>query len=307
MAAAFRAAGARADPRHRAEPHGDRRRGQPLLARRAGMGAGEPLRALVRHRLGGGASRPRRQGAGAGARRAVRHGAGRRARWSCASMPADGSFAVWAHGTHKLPVCAAALRAHPARRRPRRARRRRRRRSAGAAPADPRWAALRGGASPTAPRRSTPALAAFRGAPGSRGSWAALDALIADAALAGGEVQPRPATRSTTAASSRSAISRGCGSRTRRSSRPRSAWCSRWSTRAWSTGCGSTISTGCATRRPTCRRLRQRRRGRSGCSSRRSLRTTRRCRPTGASTARPATSSPTCSPGSWSTRAARRR
>jgi (1->4)-alpha-D-glucan 1-alpha-D-glucosylmutase len=56
--------------RHRAEPHGRRRRIEPLVERRARMGAGEPLRALLRHRLASARCGARRQGAVALPRRA---------------------------------------------------------------------------------------------------------------------------------------------------------------------------------------------------------------------------------------------
>ncbi|AXQ93733.1 malto-oligosyltrehalose synthase [Cereibacter azotoformans] len=85
-----------------------------------------------------------------------------------------GAFAVWAHDTHKLPICpqtyAMILRAAPgyeelaadfeA--------------AGEAGPADPVWADLRRRLRKTDP---TPALAAFRGTPGDLESWAALDRL----------------------------------------------------------------------------------------------------------------------------------
>ncbi len=63
--------------RLRAQPHGRRLR-QSLVARRARMGPAQPLRHLLRHRLGGERARLPRQDHAAGARRPVRQGAGGR-------------------------------------------------------------------------------------------------------------------------------------------------------------------------------------------------------------------------------------
>jgi (1->4)-alpha-D-glucan 1-alpha-D-glucosylmutase len=88
----------------------------------------------------------------------------------------EGRFAVWAHGTHKLPVCprhyhrilgagqselaarAAAL--------------------ADASPADPRWSALTAAIADAAAAGQLQCLRAFNGRPGDPASWRALDALI---------------------------------------------------------------------------------------------------------------------------------
>jgi hypothetical protein len=111
-----RRARAEADPGFRAEPHGGRRRRQPALARRAGMGAGLDPRRLVRHRLGPGQPLSDRQAAGAVPRRAVRRGAGIRrsgptARTSCRSArcttPASSATPIprWSASATGLPAC----------------------------------------------------------------------------------------------------------------------------------------------------------------------------------------------------------
>ena len=86
-------------------------------------------------------------------------------------------LAVWAHGTHRLPICprdyAQVLRHAPA--------------LAGLAddlpadaePDDPRWQAVKGRLGAAAPDDIAPALAALAGTPGEADSWEALDALIA--------------------------------------------------------------------------------------------------------------------------------
>ena len=78
-----RRGGLGADPRHRAQPHGGRC-GQRLVGRRAAPRPRQPLRPLVRHRLGG-----RRQGPAADPRPPARRGPGRgraRARRRCVPL-----------------------------------------------------------------------------------------------------------------------------------------------------------------------------------------------------------------------------
>ena len=94
-----------AHPRHRPQPHGDRRRQQSLLARRAALGSAQPLCALVRYRLEPPGPAPRGQGARS---RSSARAIGRRSTMGALELrfdPIEGGFAVWAHDTHKLPVC----------------------------------------------------------------------------------------------------------------------------------------------------------------------------------------------------------
>ena len=136
----------RPHPRHRAEPHGDRRRGQPLLARRARMGTRRaPTRA------GSTSTGPRPIPASP-------------ARSSCpssapptADVLADGGAraalrrrprAASRSGRttrHKLPICPRHYGTHPARRRPRRRGRRGFDAAAPLDPADRRWSELEAG------------------------------------------------------------------------------------------------------------------------------------------------------------------
>ncbi len=92
--------------------------------------------------------------------------------------PAEGGFAVWAHDTHKLPICprnygtilragglddlAAAFDA-----------------AAPRAASDPRWSEIKAEVSRSPGRDIERALQAFRGSEGDLASWSALDALIA--------------------------------------------------------------------------------------------------------------------------------
>ena len=307
MAAAFRAEGLGLIARHRAEPHGDRRRGEPLLARRAGMGAGEPLRragststgrrrtrargkVLVpvlgeRLRLG---ARARRAGAAVRRRDGRLRGLGARDAQAAGLRRGTTGAILRAGGLDALAAAAEAL--------------------ADAAPDDPRFRRC-GRRSRAARERADRAGARRLPRPaGAAGSWAALDGLIADAALAARRSSASTATRSTTGASSRSATSPGCGSRTRRSSRRRT----RLALRAGRRGAGRR-----APGRP--RRRAARPEGVSAAAARAggaAVLAARREDPrarrgaagrTGASTAPPATRSRTCSSGSWSIRPARRR
>ena len=104
MCEALKIARARTDPRFRAQSHGCRRRRQSAVARRARMGRGCGARRLVRHRVGSRAPLPAQQDPGAAARRSVRHRARARHARAASSTPTEGSFAVWAYGTHKLPI-----------------------------------------------------------------------------------------------------------------------------------------------------------------------------------------------------------
>ena len=71
MAAASARARDRHRPRHRAQSHGGGRRGQSLVARRAGEGCGKPVRAIFRHRLESTRRCAAQQGAGAVSGRAL--------------------------------------------------------------------------------------------------------------------------------------------------------------------------------------------------------------------------------------------
>ncbi len=216
MAAALPRPRPRPDPRHRAEPHGHRRRRQPLLARACWNGA-RPAPSPA-----GSTSTGTRPIPASPARCWCRSSATRTATSSppAASTlrfdPTEGSFAVWAHDTHKLPVCprdygtilragglddlAAAFDAAAPLRRPIRAGRARPTLAA-TGPASRRARRL-----PRHRRRSRPLVR--------------LDALIAAPALARRRSSPSTATPSTTAASSPSATSPASASRTRRSSTP---------------------------------------------------------------------------------------
>ena len=92
--------------------------------------------------------------------------------------PAEGSFAVWAHDSHKLPICprhygtilragglAAEAAAFDA--------------AAPLDPADRRWSELKAGLAAVPQASVARALAAFAGTPGDPATWSRLDALIA--------------------------------------------------------------------------------------------------------------------------------
>ena len=89
-------------PRHRAEPHGDRRRQQSLLARRAALGPRQPLAGWFDIDWNA-PTRPRRQAAAPGPRRELSAGARRRARSSSGSTR-RGQLRRLGARRHKLPV-----------------------------------------------------------------------------------------------------------------------------------------------------------------------------------------------------------
>ena len=115
LVAALRSARAGPHPRHRAEPHGRRRRRQCLVARRARMGPAEPLRQLLRHRLGAARPGAAQPDAGALPRRALWRGAGLRR--PDAALRCRDRAVLRAVLRAPLPDRAAALRPCPARRR----------------------------------------------------------------------------------------------------------------------------------------------------------------------------------------------
>ncbi len=103
-----RRGGLGADPRHRAQPHGGRC-GQRLVGRRAAPRPRQPLRPLLRHRLGGG-----RQDPAADPRPPARRGRWRRASSSATAMPSatspiacPPSTAAWRTSTGGWPGGAA--------------------------------------------------------------------------------------------------------------------------------------------------------------------------------------------------------
>ena len=180
----------RPHPRHRAEPHGDRRRGQPLLARRARVGRSEPLRALVRHRLGLDPSRPRRQGPRRPSSAPPTPTSSPTAASRCASTRPRAASRSGRTTRHKLPICprhygtilragglAAEAAAFDA--------------AAPLDPADRRWSELKAGLAAVPDASVARALAAFAGTPGDPAAWSRLDALIAAQHWRAGEVQPR--------------------------------------------------------------------------------------------------------------------
>ena len=164
------------DPRLRAEPHGHRRRSQPLLVEPAGMGTGEPLRPLVRRRLAEPLS-------GAGGRVLVPFlGTGLATALSDGALALrfdreEAAFAVWAHDTHKLPVrpadYAAILRAGGASELAERWEG-----AEEAGPGSPRIDELRAALRTASATLIEAALGAYAGTTGDPESWSALAALI---------------------------------------------------------------------------------------------------------------------------------
>ena len=220
MAAAFRAHGLGLIldivPNHMGIGGADNR----LLAERARMGRRRAPTRAGSTSTGIHLSRPRRQGAGALPRRPVRRGA-RRRRPRAALRPATRAASRSGRTTaHKLPsapaTTASILRAgrpgDTSRRLRRRCRARRRR---------PRWDELKSellAARGRGGRRR--ALAAFAGEPGDLASWSRARRADRAPSTGGRPSSTSTATRSTTAASSRSAISPASGSSCRRSSTP---------------------------------------------------------------------------------------
>ena len=89
----------------RAEPYGRRRRRQSALARRAGMGPGFGSCRMVRHRLGPGPPLPPRQSCSFPFSATSTAPCSRPGSSSFKFDEQEGSFAVWAYDTHKLPIC----------------------------------------------------------------------------------------------------------------------------------------------------------------------------------------------------------